>query len=333
MKDLITLFKVRSSISVFTDYLLFSIGFGPKRYSVGSRQHFRQILHLTPLHMPIPTRRLSPSCLYRHGTNNRLYRLRYYQFFHYLSSLLILLEQDAKRSLWRSGSSLFDWRYLQPSTRHDSHCVTDAYVMGSSDAEREKSGSDGGFWAWRWVRSAPSMLALKPQPILTFPLPRRNRICIVSILRIKYLNELNPHDITYSIAPLGLFTLLEPTLGIISACLPVIRPVINNLLKKPTLPTSSEYLTSKASRSAPARHSSHGPNGGFAPKRFQRLDDHAYPLTNRYSNFNEVGGSANDACSRDQDVEEQAYVSDPGDRKNAVVVNTKSGWDIDNDVV
>lgn len=163
--------------------------------------------------------------------------------------------------------------------------------------------------------------------------PLRNRICIISILRIKYLKDLNPHNITYSVAPEGLFTLLEPTLGIISACLSVIRPVISKLSKKPTIPTSSEYFASKASRAASARHSSHGPNGGFAPKRFQRLDDHAYPLTNRYGNFNDIGGPENDACSGDQDVEEQAYVSDPGDRKNAVVVNSKSGWDIHDNVV
>lgn len=149
-----------------------------------------------------------------------------------------------------------------------------------------------------------------------------------------YLNKLDLHNITYGIAPEGLFTLLEPTLGIISACLPVIRPVIIKLSRKSTVPApSSEYYGSKAGRSTPARHSSHGQNSGFAPKRFQRLDDHSYPLTDTYRNFQDVGGPENDACSGDQDVEEEVYVSGSGDQKDAVVVSTKSGWPIHDNVV
>lgn len=153
----------------------------------------------------------------------------------------------------------------------------------------------------------------------------QNRICIITILRIKYLNDLDLHNITYSIAPEGLFTLLEPTLGIISACLPVVRPVLNKLSKNAPIPSTEQY-GSKSARAASARHSSHGQNGGFAPKRFQRLDDYAYPLTDTYRNFNDVAGPENDASSGDQDVEEHAYVSDPSGQKNAIVV--KGRWDI-----
>ena len=162
------------------------------------------------------------------------------------------------------------------------------------------------------------------QAVLTL-CPPQNRICIITILRIKYLNDLDLHNITYSIAPEGLFTLLEPTLGIISACLPVIRPVITKLSKKSTIP-SSEHYGSKAGRSTSARHSSHGQNSGFTPNRFQRLDDHAYPLRDTYGHFNDIGNPENDASSGDQDVEEQAYVSDPRDQKNAAVVNTRLGY-------
>ena len=179
-----------------------------------------------------------------------------------------------------------------------------------------------------YVNPTSPSLGFGFQAILTI-FDQRNRICIVTILRIKYLNDLDLHNITYSIAPEGLFTLLEPTLGIISACLPAIRPVINKLSRNAPIPSSEQY-GSKAARSASARpsarHSSHGQNSGFAPKRFQRLDDYAYPLTDTYRNFNDVAGPENDASSADQDVEEHAYVSDPTGQKNAIVV--KGRWDI-----
>lgn len=190
-------------------------------------------------------------------------------------------------------------------------------------------GFNGGVWTRRFVCSAPSILAY--QPILTHS-PPRNRICIISILRIVYLKKLNPHNITYGIAPEGLFTLLEPTLGIISACLPAIRPVFTKLSRKSTAP-SEYYGSNKADRSTSGRTTLHGPNGGFTPKRFQRLDDHSYPLTDTYRTSHDVRGPENDASSGDQDVEEQDYVSGAGDQKNAVVVDTKSSWDIHHNVV
>lgn len=101
----------------------------------------------------------------------------------------------------------------------------------------------------------------------------QNRICIISILRVKYLTDLDLHNITYCIAPEGFFTLLEPTLGIVSACLPIVQPAITKLSRKMTLPFSTVRSgSSKAGCSTSAKNGTHGQNSAFSPKRFQRLD-------------------------------------------------------------
>ena len=164
MKDLITLFKVRprdsSASPVFTDRSLLTTDVCPGRRSVGSREHFRQILRLAPLHMPVPTPRIPSSGLHHHGNDDCLHRLRHHQFFHYLSPLLLFLGQVAKRSMWKPGGSLYDWRHLEPHSRCDSRCAADAHVVGSPDGEREESGFDCGIWTRGRVCSARPILTL-----------------------------------------------------------------------------------------------------------------------------------------------------------------------------
>ena len=182
MKDLITLFKVRlwdsSASPVFPDRSLLTTDFCPRRRSVGSRQHFRQILHLAPLHMPVPTPKISSSGLHHHGNDNRLHCLHHHQFFHHLSPLLIFLGQVAKRSMWKPGSSLYDWRHLQPHPRRDSRRATNAHVVGSPDGEREESGFDWGIWTRRRVCSAQPNLNLGCgfQAILTLSPPTKQNL-------------------------------------------------------------------------------------------------------------------------------------------------------------
>lgn len=50
-------------------------------------------------------------------------------------------------------------------------------------------------------------------------------ICIVSIVRTVSLTRLTYADITYSVPVPLIWSMLEPTLGITLACLPVIRPL------------------------------------------------------------------------------------------------------------
>ncbi|RDW74451.1 uncharacterized protein DSM5745_07113 [Aspergillus mulundensis] len=63
-------------------------------------------------------------------------------------------------------------------------------------------------------------------------------ICIITIFRINMINDLVSTDLTYTTAPLMIFTILEPLLGIILACLPLLRPVFERVSAFRTLHSS-----------------------------------------------------------------------------------------------
>ncbi|KAL9121350.1 MAG: hypothetical protein Q9187_002089 [Circinaria calcarea] len=50
-------------------------------------------------------------------------------------------------------------------------------------------------------------------------------VCIISILRITSILSISPSDITYTSFGTDIYSIIEPCLGITSACLPVLRPL------------------------------------------------------------------------------------------------------------
>lgn len=56
------------------------------------------------------------------------------------------------------------------------------------------------------------------------------RICIISLLRVISITQWDLNDITYSCVDVMIYSVLEPTLGIVNVCLPTIRPAILTLL-------------------------------------------------------------------------------------------------------
>ncbi|KAI0845129.1 hypothetical protein F5Y00DRAFT_247109 [Daldinia vernicosa] len=52
-------------------------------------------------------------------------------------------------------------------------------------------------------------------------------ICILSLLRILSVLAWDLTDITYSNVRLNIYSELEPTLGVVNACLPTIKPALN----------------------------------------------------------------------------------------------------------
>ena len=52
------------------------------------------------------------------------------------------------------------------------------------------------------------------------------RICVVSLLRLLLIHSLNLLDFIYSSIGLGRLSFLEPSLGVINNCLPVMRPAL-----------------------------------------------------------------------------------------------------------
>lgn len=51
----------------------------------------------------------------------------------------------------------------------------------------------------------------------------------ITCVRIKYMLELDPTDITYTFAPLALIAAIVPLLGIINASLPTMRPALERI--------------------------------------------------------------------------------------------------------
>ncbi|MCJ1246343.1 hypothetical protein MMC30_003550 [Trapelia coarctata] len=54
-------------------------------------------------------------------------------------------------------------------------------------------------------------------------------VCIISILRISSFFTITPEDLTYSKVPADIYSNLEPSLGIVCACLPIMRPIFDKL--------------------------------------------------------------------------------------------------------
>ncbi|KAJ5688296.1 hypothetical protein N7536_010915 [Penicillium majusculum] len=64
-------------------------------------------------------------------------------------------------------------------------------------------------------------------------------VCVASDIRIHYITYLhNNIDITWALGDVAVWSTIEPCIGIICACLPVLQPFVRSLAKKmPSLPT------------------------------------------------------------------------------------------------
>lgn len=119
---------------------------------------------------------------------------------------------------------------------------------------------------------------------------RKLSICVITILRIKTLYDLDLTDITYSVAQMAMWSSLEPLLGIISACLPVIYPALRDLCAHKVF--AWQDSSTNSDRSCHPWRRGHGESGGAqaTTKSFQRLDDHTFPLRDGCGISNKIAG-------------------------------------------
>ena len=102
-------------------------------------------------------------------------------------------------------------------------------------------------------------------------------ICIISLIRIVWVHRVGQADITYNWAVLYLFTTLEPLLGIVVACLPLIQPVVNKVSLSSVMIWSRCKLKSTWGNSKPSQQGSSGSNSMSSDrKKFSRPVDHMY---------------------------------------------------------
>lgn len=116
----------------------------------------------------------------------------------------------------------------------------------------------------------------------------------MSLLRILWLLNWDLADMTYTVTPGAIYSILEPTLGVVNACLPTIKPAINKMVGASTWNwTTRGYSSNNKKASSAASKDRKIPSA--VNREFVRLDDDI-PLTSvqagNQSNVNvEEGGN------------------------------------------
>lgn len=99
-----------------------------------------------------------------------------------------------------------------------------------------------------------------------------NRICVLSAVRIHAIATLDYEDFSYSVVPDGIYSVLEPCLGVINACLPVLQPIVNKLTNNTLFSTGKRSMGASSSRVQSAKDLTTR-SGRHRAKLFRRLDE------------------------------------------------------------
>lgn len=167
-----------------------------------------------------------------------------------LQATYILLEPvlQYRRSLYRCQYLLSGARDHQHGERH--HHIDDTYPADfeTSDVNQKKGSGVRNHAAWKLVSNLLSS---------SQRLAHDCNVCVASIVRIYYLAVfVKTVDITWLMGPVFIWSSVEPSIGILSACLPNLRPLFRGIRQK----TSSAERSSSADRIIPSN--------GDAPWRF-----------------------------------------------------------------
>lgn len=90
-------------------------------------------------------------------------------------------------------------------------------------------------------------------------------ICIASLLRVIYTHKIDPDDFSYTYRYLAIWSLVEPQLGVINACLLLMRPVLQRVLKSRS---KESFVPVSGQKCTDTRHF----------KRMSDTEDALYPL-------------------------------------------------------
>jgi hypothetical protein len=109
---------------------------------------------------------------------------------------------------------------------------------------------------------------------------------VVSLLRVVYIANMDIADFSYAATDLAIWSFLEPSLGIVNASLPVLRPVGSRILNSSALEWARSSLrSSKSTAGTGKERASSGwtrsKSGKSQSDSFQRLEDptdRMYPL-------------------------------------------------------
>jgi hypothetical protein len=164
----------------------------------------------------------------------------------------------------------------------------------------------------------------------------QNSICAISVIRMVVLSRLNFNDISYDMLDSVFWTVTEPALVIINACIPTLRPLISLVF------TNRSWNRSKPTNTPVGTHGSRGALqtiGGSTLKsghNFQRMPDE-YPLTDRRHVEHTLKVTADPETSTDGGSEHRLTTSPKlvafGRKANQVTKSTKKISNLEDGVV
>lgn len=144
-------------------------------------------------------------------------------------------------------------------------------------------------------------------------------VCVISFFRLTSLLDVSFTDLTYTVTDGLIWSLLEPTLGLVSACLPTMRPLFGKLFPERFLNRTKANNSSK---------------GGMDHRSFDRLDEQGYSLV-------VVNGGAVDPSRRKDskaaavssvrtmdDIETQSHPIEPNGGGPLGGITVKKAWNI-----
>ncbi|KAJ6024063.1 hypothetical protein N7540_004860 [Penicillium herquei] len=101
--------------------------------------------------------------------------------------------------------------------------------------------------------------------------------CVISLLRVVWLWTWNLADLTYTVTPGAIYSVLEPTLGVVNACLPTIKPAINRIFGAGVFHSTKRSSRSGGNHSPGQSNTSRKLNrkvkGNNITRDFEKLDD------------------------------------------------------------
>lgn len=139
-------------------------------------------------------------------------------------------------------------------------------------------------------------------------------IFIVSIIRLKSLVTVSYADITYSVPDALIWSMLEPSLGLTLASIPIMRPVFSKIFPENTQP-----------RSTGVNNSNSNGNSGLASKKFQRIDE--YSLDPMRPDFSENRTYITEGRSPFDDIESQKSLRSEVELVTSNI-KVKQEWDV-----
>lgn len=157
------------------------------------------------------------------------------------------------------------------------------------------------------------------------------RICVISAIRVESLARWDFSDISWGMWKVAVWSTLEPTLGIINCCLPVLGPIAE-VFYSSAMWTGCIGKKGSTLRGSTSYHKGLYRNGGgndIETGPFKRLADHSFPLGKNSGTTNDISSSKfEEQCSSFKDDNPSSLL----EAENAAthdVIRVQREWEVE----